>query len=272
MSFDAHRWAWQQAGIGPMAKFVLCRLTDRVKEGEVSCFPSVSSLAADCEMGRRTVQRAIADLVEAGLISTEQRTGFPQVFTMMLDKVRRSDAGCATQAQEEEGGGAPNTTSGVRHTGAKGAPERRPNLKTNLPRELKERTLPSEATRRKASGSPVGDLFREEEPIAAVNGTAHVEVARAPRSKKEQLWQEAVQVLRGAMGWDDRKSRSFIGKLLRVARDNLDPIYSAIVEARDREMPARLDEFLMGVAIRAGKTDPIGEYLDNHSSPPLREV
>lgn len=37
------------------------------------CFPAMSTIAEDLHLARRTVQRAVADLIKAGYISTEQR-------------------------------------------------------------------------------------------------------------------------------------------------------------------------------------------------------
>lgn len=37
------------------------------------CFPAMSMIAEDLHLARRTVQRAVADLIKAGYISTEQR-------------------------------------------------------------------------------------------------------------------------------------------------------------------------------------------------------
>lgn len=41
------------------------------REGQ--CWPAVPRIAADVKLSERTVQRAIADLCDAGLIETEQR-------------------------------------------------------------------------------------------------------------------------------------------------------------------------------------------------------
>lgn len=37
------------------------------------CYPAMSTIAEDLNLGRRTVQRAIADLIKAGFVTTEQR-------------------------------------------------------------------------------------------------------------------------------------------------------------------------------------------------------
>lgn len=37
------------------------------------CYPAMSTIAEDLNLARRTIQRAVADLEEAGLIITEQR-------------------------------------------------------------------------------------------------------------------------------------------------------------------------------------------------------
>lgn len=67
MSMAALRWARTVRGIGATEKLVLLLLADYADEHAVS-WPSVAGLAADGCMGERTVQRALADLCQAGLI------------------------------------------------------------------------------------------------------------------------------------------------------------------------------------------------------------
>ena len=54
------------------AKAVYMYLKDRSnKEGQ--CYPAISTVAKELQLSRRTVERAIDDLVRAGLITKEQR-------------------------------------------------------------------------------------------------------------------------------------------------------------------------------------------------------
>lgn len=54
------------------AKAVYMYLKDRSnKEGK--CYPAIGTVAKELQLSRRTVERAIDDLVRAGLITKEQR-------------------------------------------------------------------------------------------------------------------------------------------------------------------------------------------------------
>jgi biotin operon repressor len=65
------KWAIQQRGIKPAAKIVLWHLCDRYHPDN-GCFPSLDTLATDCEMSRRSVQDQIAALEAAGLVTIEK--------------------------------------------------------------------------------------------------------------------------------------------------------------------------------------------------------
>lgn len=71
MSHDATNWAIKQRGLKPAAKVVLWHLCDRYHPDH-GCFPSLDTLADDCEMSRRSVQDQIDILVEKGLVSVEK--------------------------------------------------------------------------------------------------------------------------------------------------------------------------------------------------------
>lgn len=71
MSHEATNWAIKQRGIKPAAKIVLWHLCDRYHPDN-GCFPSLDTLAEDCEMSRRSVQDQINSLVEAGLVIVEK--------------------------------------------------------------------------------------------------------------------------------------------------------------------------------------------------------
>ena len=54
------------------AKAVYMYLKDRSnKEGQ--CYPAINTVAKELQLSRRTVERAIDDLVRAGLVTKEQR-------------------------------------------------------------------------------------------------------------------------------------------------------------------------------------------------------
>lgn len=54
------------------AKSVYMYLKDHCnKDGQ--CYPAIGTIARELQLSRRTVERAIADLVQAGLLTKEQR-------------------------------------------------------------------------------------------------------------------------------------------------------------------------------------------------------
>lgn len=54
------------------ATLVIFYLINRANQ-ELTCFPSVGTIAKECNMSKRTVQRALNDLEEAGFIERESR-------------------------------------------------------------------------------------------------------------------------------------------------------------------------------------------------------
>lgn len=74
MSHDATNWAVKQRGLKPAAKVVLWQLCDRYHPDH-GCFPSQSTLSADCEMSERSIRDQIQALEEHGLIIKIRRSG-----------------------------------------------------------------------------------------------------------------------------------------------------------------------------------------------------
>ena len=66
--------AMRQKGLKPSTKIVLYWLADHHNETTGECFPSYSTLEAECEMHRATVMRHIDELVKLGLIERIKRT------------------------------------------------------------------------------------------------------------------------------------------------------------------------------------------------------
>ena len=54
------------------AKAVYMYLKDRSNQ-EGQCYPAIGTIAKELQLSRRTVERAIDDLVRAGLVTKEQR-------------------------------------------------------------------------------------------------------------------------------------------------------------------------------------------------------
>lgn len=54
------------------AKAVYMYLKDRCNQNN-QCYPAIGTIAKELQLSRRTVERAIVDLVQAGLLTKEQR-------------------------------------------------------------------------------------------------------------------------------------------------------------------------------------------------------
>ncbi len=64
-------WAWHQAG-KPVPKLVLMALADAADDIGI-CWPSVTTVAANCNVSTRTERRVIRTLAAQGLLVSEQR-------------------------------------------------------------------------------------------------------------------------------------------------------------------------------------------------------
>jgi hypothetical protein len=73
MSARATNWAWDQHGMGTAAKVVLLSLAEYADREDGTCFPSRKTISEECEMSPATVTRALATLLELGLIQVDQR-------------------------------------------------------------------------------------------------------------------------------------------------------------------------------------------------------
>lgn len=65
--------AMQQKGLKPATKIVLYWLADHHNGETGACFPSLNTLAKECEMNRSTIVRHLDLLIDAKLIHREQR-------------------------------------------------------------------------------------------------------------------------------------------------------------------------------------------------------
>jgi len=75
MSLSLLTRAWEYVGLPPVTKFVLIALADFANEKKgFLCIPSKTTIAVRCGIHKRTVDRHLAALVEADLITIEPRT------------------------------------------------------------------------------------------------------------------------------------------------------------------------------------------------------
>src|SRR3990167_19811 len=112
MSFDSVAWAWRQRGLSPAQKIVLIGLADHTDRNHSTAFPSLSTLAQECELGASTIKAALSELETKGLISREQRWRDDGSRTSNLYNLRL-----------DSGYGRPESGLGVGQNPAKGRPE-----------------------------------------------------------------------------------------------------------------------------------------------------
>lgn len=72
MSFSAMAWAVKQTTGSPTCKLILLLLADRAND-QGMCFPSIDTIAKDCELGTATVKRNIKSLESMGFLEIERR-------------------------------------------------------------------------------------------------------------------------------------------------------------------------------------------------------
>lgn len=72
----------QQTG-DPFTKLVLRVIADYANWETGICYPSIETIAADCEASESTVRRRLQDLQKQGFISVEIKSGRPNVITLL---------------------------------------------------------------------------------------------------------------------------------------------------------------------------------------------
>ena len=72
MSVKCMSWAWEIDGIKPIQKLVLCRLAFLANDDGI-CWPSKRVMAKTCSCSKRSIDDAIINLKDLGLISIFHR-------------------------------------------------------------------------------------------------------------------------------------------------------------------------------------------------------
>jgi len=88
------------ASLTKRATLVIFYLINRANQ-ELTCFPSVGSIASECNMSSRTVQRALNDLEEAGFLERESRFHERGGQRSSLFRLRFSEVGQRAEKMEE---------------------------------------------------------------------------------------------------------------------------------------------------------------------------
>lgn len=91
MSNLALNWAWKVHGISSTAKFVLVALADRANQSN-KAWPSIGDIEDRTGLSERAVQKALRQLVRAGLIQIEGRRSRTNIYWLKLDAGGAPDA------------------------------------------------------------------------------------------------------------------------------------------------------------------------------------
>jgi biotin operon repressor len=139
MSFRALAWAWEKTTGSAPSKLVLMALASCHNDETGRCYPSIQYIADKSECSRRTVERALSDLEEQGLIervhrSTAEGRKTSNEYRLGCDGMRQSDAGYASDCR-----------IGMRQIDAGYASESRINLESNLELKTEESARAREA-------------------------------------------------------------------------------------------------------------------------------
>jgi len=73
MMNGAVAWSWTVKGLDPATRLVLLSLAGRANNTTYECFPAHKTLAEDTETSVSTVKRALAKLVERGIIKVDEQ-------------------------------------------------------------------------------------------------------------------------------------------------------------------------------------------------------
>jgi len=107
MSFNAMAWASKQKTGNPTRKLILLMLANNAND-EGYCWPSISTIARDCEIKKDAVIRNIRALEEAGLLKVVRRkkdgVNLPNHYQLMVGVreggvVAQSDKGSSSERQ-----------------------------------------------------------------------------------------------------------------------------------------------------------------------------
>ena len=126
-------YVWRACGGGNPALYFYLR---RRANGTGRCWPSIATIARDLDVHRRTAQRAIARLSDAGLIRVEHDEGAANVYVVLPLPLSRRRGGVAATPRV----GGVDAAGGVASTPRGGGVDAAPNL---APRDRDDATGPS---------------------------------------------------------------------------------------------------------------------------------
>jgi hypothetical protein len=116
MSIHISSKAWKVKGLSASQKLVLLKLSD-MSNDEGICWPSIPTIARECDCSERTVQRIIIELSKVGHLTRENREGKVSIFCIhpTIFDLKRGDIGVTGDnlsgvTSEVLGGDKPGTT------------------------------------------------------------------------------------------------------------------------------------------------------------------
>jgi hypothetical protein len=86
VSNGATHWAWTIRGLSKSQRLVLLRLADRARAATGRTWPTVGTLATECELSEWSTRRALRHLADRGLIGVDQSRGYrPSTYTVQAE-------------------------------------------------------------------------------------------------------------------------------------------------------------------------------------------
>lgn len=96
MSWEAHAWVWTLDGLTPLTKLVALSMANHAGPDGEHIRPSIHRVAEQTCVSEKTVKRAIADLIERGmlvLVDSSNGRGRTNEYSMPVDLQRVADRG-----------------------------------------------------------------------------------------------------------------------------------------------------------------------------------
>lgn len=253
MSVRAQNWVWEHSPAAGTELLMLLALADAADDYGRNAFPSVATLARKTRMTRRSVQRLLARLVEAGHIEVRKAGGRrSNTYTLVLDPPPERTMSTATERGSEAVSQPPHglpaeSTGGVRMTPRRSDTPRRDDAPgvTRLRRPSSDTAMTPYPSLTRPSSSPAypdtepgvtgggggvrGDAETESDPDAILDALGpDWQLTKGQAGRLRRPVRQALEA-----GWTIRT-------LLPVLRDAPDGVRSpyAVLASRLADLPA----------------------------------
>lgn len=216
MSMEAIRWARSCRGLTPTQKLVLLVLADAARDGV--CWMGAAALADDTGLSDRAVRTALHDLIEAGAIAGEMRSGVRPLWTLAV-----SETGTTF---EEKRNGLPVSKRNHVPVNRKQVPDRN---RKHVPPNRKH--VPSEPETRSVKPEPVSDEPKRTriEPEGTHKGGVGLDLTLPPWVPPA-AWADwcAFRKRKSGKGWTQRGAELSLADLGKLHAQGHDP--RAVIE------------------------------------------